>query len=366
MLQMPVDARNQLFRVACLLTLITGFVTPRVRAATPSRTQMEILADLAEAALPKVDVAAMADPAYAESFAKHRDTVRQKRAELIRELFHVAPKTPDMAKYLSERWQTLVQHQEVDLAIEEMNAYLVGHAEPLDKQAVAFQRAQTIIQHQAKDRWARLNAVYTFKSLAHFDEPKVLTPQLLYLAARMETDSVAKQKQLETIVDVYPNAPISKVIRGTNRRQDAIGKTMTATFNDAITGTPIDLTDFRGKVVVVDFWAAWCTDCAAEMPYMKKIYADFKDKGVAFIGVSLDVPEAEGGLDALKKGVARHKLKWPQYYLGKEWDSDFSSDWGVYSIPAVFVLDRQGKVVNTDASGKLETILPDLLKSPAQ
>ena len=294
----------------------------------------------------------------------HRDEVRQKRAQFILELYQAAPTTPDMATLLMERWQTLVQQNQPQQAVTEMNAYLAGDATPVDRQAVAFQRAQTIIQQLATNTESRRAAVEEFhQKYAALDVPRVLVPRLMYLAAKQEKDSKAKDEQLAKIASSYPNAPISKVIRGVTRRQDAVGKTMTANFTDVITGTPIDLADFHGKVVVVDFWAAWCTDCAAEMPYMKKIYADFKDKGVVFIGVSLDLPEAEGGLDALKRGVARHQLKWPQYYLGKEWDSDFSSEWGVYSVPAVFVLDRQGKVVNSDASGKLESILHEVLKA---
>ena len=137
---------------------------------------------------------------------------------------------------------------------------------------------------------------------------------------------------------------------------------MELTFNDAISGKRIDLADYRGKIVVVSFWAAWCSDCAAEIPAMKKIRADYKDKGVEFIGVSLDLPEDEGGLKALRISVARNQIDWPQDYLGKEWDSEFSAKWGVYAVPTVFVLDRHGVIASSDAHGKLETVLAEMLK----
>jgi thiol-disulfide isomerase/thioredoxin len=347
------------------LILLLSIAITGIAATSPARTQLEILADLAEAELPKVDVAATADPVYAANFAKQRDEVRLKRAQFIWELYKAAPDTPEIARLLTERWQTLVQQKQVEQALLEMNTVLESNAESRLKAEVAFLRAQAIIQKPATTRLDRQTAIDEFKPYAKYDTAAVKLPQLMYWAAKMETDPKAKEWQLAKVVGGYPNAPVTKVIKGITRRKDAIGKTMSATFNDAITGTPIDLADFRGKVVVVDFWAAWCTDCAAEMPNMKKIYADYEDKGVVFVGVSLDLPESEGGLDALKKGVARHQLKWPQYYLGREWDSDFSSEWGVYAIPAVFVLDQQGKVVNTDASGKLETILPPLLKAAA-
>ena len=61
----------------------------------------------------------------------------------------------------------------------------------------------------------------------------------------------------------------------------------------------------RGKVVVVDFWATWCGPCVGEIPEMQRIYAEYHDKGVEFIGVSHDLPEEDGGLEALKAFVAK-------------------------------------------------------------
>ena len=95
---------------------------------------------------------------------------------------------------------------------------------------------------------------------------------------------------------------------------------------------------------------------------MKELYAKYKDKGVEFIGVSLDQPKEEGGLDKLKKFVAEEKIAWPQYYQGKGWDSEFSVSWGINSIPCVFVVDTEGKLASVEARGKLEAMIPELLE----
>ena len=102
------------------------------------------------------------------------------------------------------------------------------------------------------------------------------------------------------------------------------------------------------------------------MPKMKQLYARYRGQGVEFIGVSLDQPEQRGGLDKLKTFVKENEIAWPQYYQGNGWESTFSKSWGINSIPRVFVVAPSGKLYSVDARGKLDTMIPDLLRSGAE
>ena len=111
------------------------------------------------------------------------------------------------------------------------------------------------------------------------------------------------------------------------------------TLND-ITGKPVSLSSFRGRKVVLVFWASWCPDCRAEVPQLKALYAAANPKKVAFVSVSFDRT-----LEALQKYVAENELPGVQLYesAGKK-ESKVSADYGVKWIPALYLIDEKGKV----------------------
>jgi thiol-disulfide isomerase/thioredoxin len=124
-----------------------------------------------------------------------------------------------------------------------------------------------------------------------------------------------------------------------------VGDVMEIAFT-ATDGREIDLAAMEGKVVLVDFWATWCGPCIAEMPNLLAAYEKFHDKGFEILGISLD----QDG-DALAEYVKENGLKWPQYFDGKGWENEFSTQFGITSIPATYLIGKEGKVVAMDLRG---------------
>ncbi len=124
----------------------------------------------------------------------------------------------------------------------------------------------------------------------------------------------------------------------------------------ALDGREVDLAKLKGKVVLVDFWATWCGPCVGEIPHVKEAYTKFHDQGFEIVGISFDMEKA-----ALEKFVKARELPWPQYFDGKGWQNQFGERYGIHSIPTMWLVDRNGNVVDTNArndlAGKVEHLL---------
>jgi thiol-disulfide isomerase/thioredoxin len=112
-------------------------------------------------------------------------------------------------------------------------------------------------------------------------------------------------------------------------------------------GKPLSLAAMKGKVVLIDFWATWCGPCVAELPHVLKAYEKHRAQGFEIIGISLDKEK-----DQLTSFLTREKMTWAQHLDGEDPDTSLAFKYGIKSIPATFLLDREGKIIEKNLRGE--------------
>ncbi|MBO9155076.1 redoxin domain-containing protein [Chitinophaga sp. GCM10012297] len=124
-------------------------------------------------------------------------------------------------------------------------------------------------------------------------------------------------------------------------------------------GKPVSLASFRGKYVLIDFWASWCGPCRQENPNVVKAYNAYKDKNFTILGVSLD---QSGAKDKWLKAIADDNLTWTHVSDLEYWNNAVAKQYAVRSIPQNFLIDPQGKIVAKNLRGEeLDKKLAELL-----
>ena len=152
-------------------------------------------------------------------------------------------------------------------------------------------------------------------------------------------------------------ATYGKKMLGVSRRLNLLGNELRLE-GDTLSGEPFDWASYRGKVVLVDFWATWCEPCVAELPNIKKHFEEYHDRGFEVVAISVDRDRRK-----LEEFVHSRDLPWVTLFRdGAGLDHPLATYYGVMTVPTVMLVNQEGRVVSFDVKGpKLTRHLAGLL-----
>lgn len=218
----------------------------------------------------------------------------------------------------------------------------------------AFDELTAKYASEKTDAVAMIGVMKAMLYLQVFDDQATGVAQLKQVAKDFPETQAAKNIG-EMIAEIEANAAAEAAL--------AVGKPFPTFKEKATDGSDLDLAAYKGKIVLIDFWATWCGPCVGELPHVKAAYDKYHAQGFEIIGISLDKDA-----DKLAAFVKEHQMGWPQYFDGQGWQNKLSTANGIRSIPATFLLDRDGNIAAKDLRGDAlsEKVAALLAASPAK
>ncbi|WP_432710435.1 redoxin domain-containing protein [Pedobacter sp.] len=245
----------------------------------------------------------------------------------------------DKMEILRQEVYSKTEEQKLDTAfrnsIEQRYEALEKEIEPISKKFIEANRNSFV-------------ALVAFRSSLGYDfDPMAAEPEFNKFSDALKQTSLGKS--------------IADAINGA--KKTAVGSMATNFTQNDQNGKPVSLSDFKGKYVLVDFWASWCGPCRRENPNVVTAFNNYKDKNFTVLGVSLDRPD---GKESWLKAIEQDGLAWTQVSDLKYFDNEVAKLYGIQAIPSNILVDPTGKIVakNVREEG-LQAVLEELLGPPA-
>lgn len=150
---------------------------------------------------------------------------------------------------------------------------------------------------------------------------------------------------------------------GAIRRLEMKGKPFVLA-GQGLTGGTVSTAAYRGKTVLVFYWATWCQPCQSDLPALRALLQQYQSRGFEIVGVCLDIPVGtrQQQVAQLQQYLTAQRVTWPQIYEEGGLDSPPATQFGIVSLPTMFLIDERGTVVSRSSSvDELKTVLPQVL-----
>jgi thiol-disulfide isomerase/thioredoxin len=251
-------------------------------------------------------------------------------------------------KDTTERLEKEATSSDKEQSINAQGSLLMTHWIQSAKSAAAQEKVLDEARKLAKENPENEKLTQTLMAMGHIGaESPEISAKIQKVAVGMSTQAAAGMKEQvahEEKIKSLENKPLT--IEGVR-----------------LDGSRFSTADWKGKVIFVDFWATWCGPCRAELPRVKKAYADFHEKGLEVLGVSCDNEGSE-----LTEFLQTNKdMPWPQLFDVKNpgWHP-LAKSYGIDGIPTMFLIDRKGVLRSVTARENFEEMIPKLLEEKAE